>query len=226
MTSGCLSQGRHALILMSTFAKVRMMGSAFIVASLSPLSQTTPPKPAFAVVSVRPSPPDNIPRPFGPRGDTFTMSGSTLRMLLEAAFRNPNGGLLQPPLQIVGGPNWIDRERFDVQAKADCNSGRIAQDQIPLMLQSMLEERFGLKHHFETRQLPVYALVGGKNGPRIKASQDQSVPLPLGAPPEPCTTITEPAAGERGLLFPTLPDAHGPTPRGAIMTALNPQREM
>jgi len=134
--------------------------------------------------------------------------------------------LIQHPLEIAGGPNWIDRDRYDITAKAECDGGKIRQDQIPLMLQSVLEDRFQLKSHFETRELPVYALVIAKSDIKIKASEDQSSPPPLGAPPEPCKAITEPAPGQGGRPFPTLPNPGSPTPRGAIMTAMNPQHEM
>jgi uncharacterized protein (TIGR03435 family) len=58
--------------------------------------------------------------------------------------------------QRVGGPDWIDNERFDIEAHAE---GDPAPDQMRLMEQSLLSDRFGFQAHRETRQLPIYALV-------------------------------------------------------------------
>ena len=64
--------------------------------------------------------------------------------------------------QIVGGPEWINIDRYEVEAKSEGNTSR---DRLMLMLQSLLEERFHLKTHRETRDAPTYVLVVGKNGP-------------------------------------------------------------
>jgi uncharacterized protein (TIGR03435 family) len=69
-------------------------------------------------------------------------------------------------------PNQISSERFDIQAKADGSPGR---DQIRLMVQSLLADRFKLAMHHETRQLQVFALVlskGGKPGPQLVPYSD------------------------------------------------------
>ena len=59
------------------------------------------------------------------------------------------------------------------------------------MVQSMLQDRFQLKPHFETRELPIYDLVVGKDGSKIKRSADQTPPSPLTtAPPRPCSPVT------------------------------------
>jgi len=61
-------------------------------------------------------------------------------------------------------------------------------EQVQLMVQSMLQDRFQLKPHFETRELPVYDLVVGKDGSKIKRSADQTPPPPITtAPPRPCS---------------------------------------
>ena len=68
---------------------------------------------------------------------------------------------------MFGGPAWIDKQRFDIEARAEGNPGN---EQVRLMLQSLLEDRFALALHHETRQLPIYALVAlkrGKTGPQL-----------------------------------------------------------
>jgi len=132
--------------------------------------------------------------------------------------------------QIIGGPNWIDSDRFDIQAKAEGDGGATPQDQMQLMVQSMLEDRFQLKAHLETRELPIDNLVVGKGGPKIKPSEDQTPPVPPaqapppppGAPPPPergAAPRGEPPAGPRGgVPF----DPRGPLPRGAMSIMSSP----
>src|SRR5262249_49816418 len=98
----------------------------------------------------------------------------------------------------------------------------IPQDQLPLLLQSMLEDRFQLKAHIETRELPVYNLVVAKDGPKLKLNEDQT-------PPGPPTPGAERGAGPRGDAgargaapgggppAPPAFDPNRPPPRGAIM---------
>lgn len=66
--------------------------------------------------------------------------------------------------QIVG-PAWLDTEHYDIIAKPPAGA---AKEQIPAMLQNLLEERFQMTVRRETRELPVYALTVGKNGPNLK----------------------------------------------------------
>ena len=75
------------------------------------------------------------------------------------------------PFQIVGGPAWIDSERYAIEAKADGNASRA---QMFLMLQSLLEDRFQLKIHRETRELPVYALVPARGGLKLPPPKEGS----------------------------------------------------
>jgi uncharacterized protein (TIGR03435 family) len=71
----------------------------------------------------------------------------------------------------VTGPDWLSSERFDVNAKLPAGS---TPDQIPEMLQSLLEERFQIKLHREKKELPAYALLVGK--PPLKLQQSAPDP--------------------------------------------------
>ena len=203
-----------------------IFASAFAVAPLLSLSQTAPAKPSFEVISIKASEPGGLGiRGGGPRGERFTMTGATLKMLLQIAYQplNSNG---QPAgqTQIIGGPNWIDADRYEIQAKADCSAGVVPRGQMQLMIQSMLEERFRLKAHTETRELPVYNLVAAKDGPRLKPSADQTPgPIAQGgpqlcgpAPDIPRPLPPPPAPGERGAFNPSQ------MPRGAMMIMMSP----
>jgi len=139
-------------------------------------SQTKPQKPSFEIVSVKPSPPGTNWLVMPPQGDRMTMSGVSLRILMAMAYRDSATGF---EFEVFGGPDWMDSARYDVQAKADCSGGIISRDQQALMVQSILEERFQLKAHLETRDMPVYNLVVAKDGPKLMASADQTPPPPI-----------------------------------------------
>jgi len=88
----------------------------------------------------------------------FTAQNVTLKELIVEAYQ------LQQ-FQLSGGPGWASAERFDINAKA---SGA-KRDQVLKMLQGLLTERFQLKLHHETKEMPVYAITVAKNGPKIHA---------------------------------------------------------
>jgi len=73
-----------------------------------------------------------------------------------------------PEPRILGGPKWVDEERYDIDAKAPGPAGEHA---LMAMLQQLLAERFRLAFHRETRPLPGYAIVVGKNGLLARPSQ-------------------------------------------------------
>ena len=146
------------------------------------------------------------------------MSNATLRMLLQRAYQGAGGPPAGGPLQIVGGPGWLDSDRYAVQAKADCSGGTIPRAQLQLMIQSLLEERFRLEARLETRELPVYELVVGKDGSKLKRSADQKpADVPLLAAPAPCQPAAAPGARGTGLPF-----APGSAPpRGSAFMMMN-----
>jgi len=67
--------------------------------------------------------------------------------------------------QISGGPNWLSQDTFEINAVTAAPASR---DQVILMLQTLLEDRFKLAFHKETKQLPVYSLVLAKSGSKLK----------------------------------------------------------
>jgi uncharacterized protein (TIGR03435 family) len=96
------------------------------------------------------------------RGSRVTGAAITLIDLIEDAY-----GLRRD--QISGEPGWARTGHYDIDAKAP-GEGAIARDQLKQLLQSLLAERFQLKVHRETEEVPVYALIADKNGPKFKAS--------------------------------------------------------
>jgi uncharacterized protein (TIGR03435 family) len=78
----------------------------------------------------------------------------------------------------IDAPGWVDNQFYDIVAKIPAGA---SPDQAPVMLQTLLVERFGLKVHRESKSQPVYALLVGKGGPKLKPS-DMTVLGPDGKP--------------------------------------------
>jgi uncharacterized protein (TIGR03435 family) len=68
--------------------------------------------------------------------------------------------------RVHGGPDWLDREPYDISAKAESQDA--GPDQIRPMVQALLSERFKLVVHRETQEAQVYTLLVGKNGPKMQ----------------------------------------------------------
>jgi uncharacterized protein (TIGR03435 family) len=111
----------------------------------------------------------------------FTAINLSLKELLQFAY-----GL--PDKQILDVPVWAEQVRFDVQAKADPavdeQIHKLDSDQAKLvkqqMVRALLEERFSLAAHQETRELPVYALIVAKGGAKVKESQNGGTNIDFG----------------------------------------------
>lgn len=74
--------------------------------------------------------------------------------------------------QIVDGPSWLGSEKFDIDGLPDTD-GRPNHNQLRLMMQKLLASRFRLVFHHEQRELPVYALLTAKNGPKMTKTDRQ-----------------------------------------------------
>jgi uncharacterized protein (TIGR03435 family) len=132
-------------------------------------------------------------------GGRFNATNVTLKMLIGMAYGTPQP---LPDSQLIGGPKWIDTDRFDVVAKApeDSPSGpNVPSAQMYPMIRTLLAERFKLAVHHETRELPIYALMlargDGRLGPQMKPAAVDCAPLrgARGSAPPPIP----PAPGER-----------------------------
>lgn len=130
-------------------------------------AESSVPQPQFEVASIKPAAADArgqfIRMALGGR---LNVTNMPVKELMVIAWR------IQP-YQITGGPPWMETARYDITAKPENGS---KQSDLPAMLQSLLEDRFQLKIHHETKELGIYELVvankNGKLGPRLKASKD------------------------------------------------------
>jgi uncharacterized protein (TIGR03435 family) len=128
--------------------------------------------------------------PGTPDPERVTYRNVWLRIILTQAYGVKPGE--------ISGPSWLDSERYDITAKVPAGASK---QQLQLMLQNLLAERFKLKLHRETRMVPVYELVVGKNGPKLTLTKGNA-PTPTQPPPN--KTI---AADKEG--FPILPAGVG-----------------
>src|SRR5262245_44532990 len=170
--------------------------------------------PQFEVVSIKPR--SGVPGPsmieMPPTG-RVNLVNVTLRTLLRLAYR------LQD-YQIVGGPDWSNRDRFDIQAKpsADyqqqpptrCFGPDCPLNPVDFMLQGLLADRFQLKVHFEKRELPVYDLTITRGGFKLKPVAE---PLPR----EPGAAFPPPPPPPPPGTAPPTSAAALPTPPPGIM---------
>jgi len=100
-----------------------------------------------------------------PAEGRFRATNFPLKALISFAY-----GVLGS--QIVGAPDWINSERFDVDARAaDSN---VTREEYAQMLRSLLEERFKLTVRMETRDLPAYELSVAKTGSHLRAADPQA----------------------------------------------------
>ena len=201
---------------MKVVCSLKLTAATILLLSTPLLPQNSRPanKASFEVASVKPSAPGAASTGISSRGDRFILSGVTLRTMLVYAY---SGYMRLLEDQIIGGPNWIDSDRFDIEGKADCSAGPIPAE---LLIQSLLEERFRLKAHVEARDLPLFYLVVGKDGVKIKPSQDQTPPAttPTSRPPLCSSSPGITTATQRGAP----PDPNRPLPRGFVRMSSSP----
>ncbi len=127
------------------------------------------PRLAFEVASIKPntSAGNAIGNKFD--SDRFTYTNVPVKTLLLQVFRMKD-------YQVLGGPDWISRDRWDVVAKSEKPTTMNEKFQ---MLQALFEDQLQLKFHRETRQLPVYSMVVAKNGPKLQDAIDDDKPAGL-----------------------------------------------
>jgi uncharacterized protein (TIGR03435 family) len=118
--------------------------------------------PVFEVASLKPSHGDIRDENVETSRGTLTMRSVTVNSCIKWAYGVQDSQ--------VSGPNLLTSERYDVAAKA---ASTIADDQLKLMLRALLAERFKLALHRQSKEMPGYALVVAKNGPKIHESQGE-----------------------------------------------------
>jgi len=126
--------------------------------------------PVFEVAAIKHSDPNGRNSGFHMNGRHFDIENQSVANMMLLGF-----GVSKS--QIVGAPSWVDSEKFDVKGVPDVD-GEPSVKQMQEMLRQLLRDRFGLKIHREQRELPVYALVVAKSGPKLKKTEAAPDTLP------------------------------------------------
>ena len=130
-------------------------------------------KPLFEVASIKPAPDCDASRPANITPDSVTLSCTNLRSLIRIAY-TPISGRSFPSSRIgvIGGPSWIDKDTYRVEAKAESKAS-LGQMLGP-MLQTLIEDRFQVRVHRETRDQPVYELTATKSNSNLRPTKEGS----------------------------------------------------
>jgi len=126
--------------------------------------------PAFEVATIRPSDPAHPEQIITLRGAEVITTNVTVHALINLAY-------WLHPKQLTGGPAWTESDKFDMAGKPDA-PGQPNVDQMKMMIQKLLADRFQLKFHFEKRELPVYAVRLANSGAKLTKSQDDPKGIP------------------------------------------------
>jgi uncharacterized protein (TIGR03435 family) len=126
-----------------------------------PAQQSAEALPAFAVATIKPSPPDSA-AITQIRGNRFFTEGTTFVDVFKYAYS-------VHPDQVVGGPDWLRTKKFDILADPETEK-RPSSDQIKVMVQQLLVERFHVTMHRDQKILPVYALMKSGEVPKLTKS--------------------------------------------------------
>jgi uncharacterized protein (TIGR03435 family) len=161
------------------------IGAGLLLVTGAAFGQTTPEKLTFEVASVKPAAPLDMAKlaaavqqggampKLGARvdGARAEYTYMAIKELIATAYK-------VKPYQI-SGPDWIANQRFDIVAKIPDGASK---DDAPKMLQALLEDRFKLVVHRESKEHPVLALVVGKGGPKLKESAGTPQPIDPASP--------------------------------------------
>lgn len=161
---------------MRWFHRLSSNASLLLASMVAVFAQGQSPDPlGFDVASVKPTAGADGRALLQATPGRLVMTNLALRRLILIAYDVQD-------YQLAGAPGWIDSEHYDIQAKAESNPS-VQQMEGP-MLRRLLEERFRLAIHRETRQLPVYMLSVGKTGPKLQSSKPGScTPYAMNSPP-------------------------------------------
>jgi uncharacterized protein (TIGR03435 family) len=140
------------------------------------LPMATDAKPGVEVATIKPTQPGTQLFMLVVQGEKVVVKNFSLNFIIKFAYD-------MPERQIVGGPGWLDTEKWDIEVKPD-TPGMPSVAQMKEILQKLLAERFALKFHQEKRNMVAFALTVSKNGQKMTktadASESANFTVPLG----------------------------------------------
>lgn len=147
---------------MQRIARTVAAGSILAVGAVLASAQAAVPAPSsrtvFDVASVKPNNSGGTVAIRSLPGGRWIATNASLRLLITWAYDITDE-------RLVGAPGWVDSARFDVTAQPPIQ--RPTHDQLHLMVQALLAERFNLRIHREQRRLPFYRLEMDESGPKM-----------------------------------------------------------
>ncbi|MFZ0820499.1 MAG: TIGR03435 family protein [Candidatus Acidiferrales bacterium] len=148
-----------------------------LIATLAVHGQDKAARLTFEVASIKPSKPGT---PGGgikamPGGQEYVAQNAPLILIISLMYK-------VPIRQIMGGPDWLNTDLWEIDAKADHSYNL---DDLHTMFQNLLADEFKLKFHKETKEGPVYALTVDKSGLKMKVNEsDQDFNIPIVGGPD------------------------------------------
>jgi uncharacterized protein (TIGR03435 family) len=177
-----------------THIRTCIMAAAIVIVGLIASAQT----PRFDAASIKPNTLGDTGYRWTFENGRFTGTYVTPKMLIATAYGPPQQPL--PDFQVEGGAAWLTSDRFDIVAAGPASAP------LPGLLKQLLADRFTLRAHFETRDLPIYALTlarkDGTLGPKLRRNEADCAAIAAGR-----------VSGERcgGTIMPGHVEARGMT---------------
>ena len=193
------------LVLCAGYSRAQANPSTSLALKSTQAAQSADAKvdlPKFEVATVKPTKADDGNRMIRFTPDGISIHGVPLKMLLRESF-----GVEED--RILGEPSWV-KNPYDIEAKVDADDApklkNLKFDQRRAMMLPLIQDRFNLKYHHETREMPIYQLVVAKSGVKMK----QSAPDPPANPddakpdapprPDPANPNAPPKLGRHSLM--------------------------
>jgi uncharacterized protein (TIGR03435 family) len=120
--------------------------------------------PNWEVATIKPASPDEKGKGFGGPPRQFKTINTTLNDLIAFAYD-------LNPQQIVGGPEWMGADKYDIATGEPDVPGAPSQKQLKSMLRKLMEQRFGLKSHQGKKDMAAYVLTVAKGGPKMTKNE-------------------------------------------------------
>jgi uncharacterized protein (TIGR03435 family) len=176
MAGRCRSELTRARLVVLVLGAVVFIAAPVIVGALTIGPQAgpseAPESQRFEVASIKRTPDDPPGNRFSPTPGRFYAEHVSVRFLIWYAHDIED-------FRIVGGPSWIDSEKYDLDARA---TGATLQQVRGPLLRQLLQDRFRLVVHRETREIPVFVLTAARGGPKMQTADGKCLAKPPGAP--------------------------------------------
>jgi uncharacterized protein (TIGR03435 family) len=186
-----------------------LLSLASVTLALPANAQIDPVQPAFEAATVKPNHTTDPGVYSRFEGLTVALTNLTLKRMIVFAYQVRD-------FQATGGPNWIDSDHFDIEAKTSPDASVL---QKLLMVQTLMKDRFQLTLHRATKDFPIYNLIVAKGGLKIRPLPEDTCVRPDPSRPGPPTG--KPRDGSCGGSFGPTTIRHGSATMADMVTMLS-----